>query len=139
MVKNLLSICNKIYNKLTGKEAERVQRIQDNIINSYANELKKVRLELANKTKDNEILQSRVNELGGIRVGLQKELHIANNKPDVVVVEKQFVMTETVYQKFARSLEPPVVTNATTPQGAGYLCGIQRALEKMREQFVSGN
>lgn len=140
MVNKLLSICNKIYSKLTGKD---VQKIQSDIIDSLERELSSTRHAL--QIKDNRyntevhILQCRINELSGVRVGLQKELHEEKNKPDVVVVEKQFVMTEAVYQKFARSLEPPVVTNNTTAQGAGYICGIQRVLEKMREQFVSGS
>lgn len=132
----IVSICRKIYNSFRGRD---VIAVQENIIDSVQDECRELRRQLNNKIKDNEILQSRINELGGIRVGLQKELHELLNKPDVVVYESKFVMTQKVYDAFERGLEPPIVTNNTTAQGAGYIAGIQRALSELRKQFVTGN
>lgn len=132
----IASICRKVYNSFRGRD---VITVQSDIIDSVQRSHRELTRQLNNKTRDCEILQSRLDEQGGIRVGLQKQLHEALNKPDVVIYEKQFVMTQQVYDKFEKSLEPPIVTNLTTAQGAGYAVGIQRALSELRKQFVSGN
>lgn len=132
----LTSICRKMYNSFRGRD---VIAVQSDIIESVQDEVQELRRQLNNKIKDNEILQSRINELSGVRVGLQKELHELLNKPPVVVYESKFVMTQKVYEQFENSLEPPIVTNNTTAQGAGYIAGIQRALTALRRNFVSGN
>lgn len=135
-----------VYNKVTGKD---VQKIQNDIIDSYQRELTECReytdrltqeledtkRQLRNKDLNESILQGRVNELSQIRQGLELDIRNLRNQPERVV--EQFVMTQGVYDKFVRSMEPPVVTNNTTAQGAGYLVGMQRVLEKLREQFVS--
>lgn len=130
----LLSICRKVYNSFRGKD---VIAVQADIITSLQEEVRELTIKRNNKIKDNEILQSRINELGGIRVGMQKELQELRNKPDTVIVEKHFVMTQQMYDAFEKSLEAPIVNNNTTAHGAGYLCGIQRALSVMRQRFVT--
>ena len=151
----LLSICNKLYSKLTGRD---VQAIQSDVISSLERELSSVKrhkeavdagargiqnaLSVTKRENDTlhrevRILNSRIEELMRIRNDMTKELHLANNKPDVVVTERTFVMTTEMYDKFAKSLEPPVVTNNTTAQGAGYLVGMQRVLEKLRSEYVA--
>lgn len=150
MVKKLLSICNKIYNKLTNKDTVAVQQ---NIIESYERELQNLKVQVAqctdrervasrgrsNSLVDNKVLQSRIDDLCQIRTRLEKELHIANNKPDVVHYEKQFVMTQKVYDELERALEAPIVTNNTSAQGAGYLVGMQRVLAEVRKRYVTNN
>jgi hypothetical protein len=138
---NLLSICNKLYNKLAGKD---VQKIQNDIINSLEKELADCRRLLLLKDNRHQrevgILQGRIEDLADIRTALAKELHTANNKPDVQpIIEKQFTMTEKVYDDLVKSLEPPIVTNNTTAQGAGYLVGMQRVLSEIRKRYVAGN
>lgn len=129
-----LSICRKVYNTFRGRD---VIAVQQNIIDSLENELSMVSKDMDKQIRENNILQSRINELGGIRVAMQKELHELASRPDTVVVEKQFVMTQQIYEQFERSLEAPILNNNTTAHGAGYLCGIQRALTAMRQRFVS--
>lgn len=133
------NIFRSVYNKVTGKD---VKKIQSDIINSYEREiaelteqLKASRIVAGNRQVDVQILQGRVDELSAVRRGLELDIRNLQNQPTQVV--DRFVMTHQVYDKFVRSMEPPVVTNNTTAQGAGYLVGMQRVLEKLREQFVA--
>lgn len=128
-----------VYRKITGKD---VQEIQKDIIDSFGRELYETKqtLEAArvvsrNKQRDNEILQSTLDNLRAENTRLVKQLHIAENKPDVV--ERVFTMSQKVYDDLERSVEPPIVTNNTTPQGAGYAVGIQRVLAEVRKRYVA--
>jgi len=135
-MENFISICRKVYNRFRGRD---VIAVQSDIIDSLQEERRKWMAQVSKEHREVEILQSRVNELSGIRVGLQKELNEAMNKPAVVIYESKFVMTQKVYDDLEYSLEPAVVTNNTTAQGAGYLVGIQRALAEVRKRYVTNN
>lgn len=142
-----MNLFRSVCNYLTGNK--RTLAIQSDIISSYERELvetkqyaedlssqlESCRVALRNKTQDNDILQSCINELNAKRRGLELDIRNLQNRPEPVV--EQFVMTQGVYDKFVRGLEPPIVTNNTTAQGAGYLVGMQRVLGAIREQFVT--
>lgn len=130
-----------VYNKVTNQAAltEQGQEIQD-----YRLAIVDLKQQIAGLERASHNQRSRINELGRENETLQLKvdaLLVERNQllsaPPKIAYEDRFVMTSSVYDKFARSLEPPVVTNNTTAQGAGYLVGMQRVLEKLREQFVA--
>ena len=135
-----LSVCATLVQKLRRhkKLKEDVETIQKNIIDSFEQELAMVSRDLDNQIRNNNILQSRIDQLTSIRDGLERDLRAERNKPDKVVYENKFVMTEQMYQQLARSMEPPIVSANTTPHGTGYLLGIQRALTEFRNRYVAG-
>lgn len=135
-----LSVCATLVQRFRRdkKLKDDVEMIQKNIIDSFEQELAVVRRDLDNQIRNNNILQSRVDQLTAIRDGLERDLRAEKNRPDKVVYENKFVMTDTMYQQLARSLEAPIVSANTTPQGTGYLLGIQRALTEIRNRYVSG-
>lgn len=135
-----------VYRKITGKD---VQKIQNDIISSFEQELLNTKIALQrsqdaegvairgrrNALDDNRIIQAALDGARQENTRLIKQLHITENKPDVV--ERVFTMTQKVYDDLERSVEPPIVTNNTTPQGAGYAVGIQRVLAEVRKRYVA--
>lgn len=136
-----MNFFQSVYRKITGKDT--IEKYQSEVkdltmalvdYKQQCSSLERALLEektgRKNAVYENTTLQQKVD-------ALLVERNQLLNQPPKTVYEDRFVMTRQVYDKFVRSVEPPVVTATTTPQGAGFLVGIQRTLEKLREQFVA--
>ena len=136
---SIVSICDKIYNKLTGVS---IEELHDRV--------RGLREALHEQQRQNGVLERLNQEKNRENYRMVGELTVYKEKVDALLVERNQLlhrepekvveqvlnMNEAAYNQLVSAVEPPVVSATTTAQQTGYLLGIQRVLQVIRKRYV---
>ena len=149
MFTKIVSIYNNTVAKLTGSDVKKIteeyhtasqqlnqlrllQERTEREVDSLTRKLTSNRQEVKTLHK---ILADRDSRIVALGEAIQE---LSNKAPTEIIKEiPTFAMTEKMYRDLQKEVEPPIVTNSTTAHGVGYLLGIQRALSKIEERYVT--